>query len=165
MRSAAASGSDFPYRSSTVCYIEVGKDGAVTQGVSAEAWKRAKDGESRLFAVWPGQWRSDLFVIDDLDELAGAFGWIHDEQRTGLAEHIHQVHWTVSPYEDKPQGTWITIDVRLDCGCSIKDCSVFAAHMRNQRGWNIATSGGWGSSGLEDDVTYSLRARRRSLDV
>ena len=163
MRSAAQSGSDFPYRDPTVCYIEVGNEGTVSQGIDAEAWKRAKAGESRLFAVWPGQWRSDLFAIDDLDQLAGALGYVHDEKRTGLAEHDHQVRWAISPYEDNPTGTYIGINVRLECGCTIKDLSVFATHMREQKGWHIVTSGGWGGSGLGDDVTYSLRARRRSL--
>lgn len=27
------------------------------------------EGKAQLFAVWPGQWRSDLFVIDDIEVL------------------------------------------------------------------------------------------------
>lgn len=158
-RSAAASGMDFPYGSPTTCYIEVHKDGKVTQGADHTAYERARAGESRLFAVWPGQWRSDLFVIDDLDEYARALDILHDQKRTGLADHNHKVRWVISPYEKKPDGIYVSIDVWLDCGCTVRDLDAFAAQMRKQRGWNIATSGGWGSGG----GSYSMRARRRSL--
>ncbi len=48
--------------------------------------------------------------------------------------------------------------------CTIEDLRTFANQMRTQRGWGIATSGGWGSSTREGhDTTYSLRARRKSL--
>ncbi|GGK79646.1 hypothetical protein GCM10012284_12050 [Mangrovihabitans endophyticus] len=63
-RSAAAAGDDFPYELRTTCYIEVGNDGSVTQGVSEQAYQRAVAGTSRLFAVWPGSYSSDLFAID-----------------------------------------------------------------------------------------------------
>ncbi len=53
-RSAKASGKDFPYRSKTVCYIEIDKTGKVTQGADLDAYKRAVAGESTLYAVWPG---------------------------------------------------------------------------------------------------------------
>jgi hypothetical protein len=158
-RSAAASGIDFPYRSPTICYIEICQDGKVTQGADTGTYERVRAGESRLFAVWPGQWRSDLFVVDGLDEYARALGIIHDQERTGLADHKHKVRWAISPHEEKPDGTWVRINVWLDCGCVIRDLGVFAAQMREQQGWNIATSGGWGSGG----GSYSLRARRRSL--
>ena len=31
-----------------------------------EACFRAMEGKSKVVAVWPGNWRSDLFVVDDL---------------------------------------------------------------------------------------------------
>jgi hypothetical protein len=160
-RSAKASGKDFPYRSDTTCYIEVHKNGTVSHGGGREAYDRAIAGESTLYAVWPGEWRSDLFLIDDLDEYARALGIIHDVERTGLQEHEHQVRWEVSPFEKKPDGSYITIDVRLGCGCEIRDLAVFAKHMREQRGWDIATSGGWGGS----KGRHYVRVRRKSLNV
>lgn len=142
-----------------MCYIEVHRDGEVTHGTDGGTYERALSGESRLFAVWPGQWRSNLFVIDDLDEYARALDIIHDQERTGLAAHDHDARWTLSPYEENPNGSYIRINVWLDCGCTIRDLDVFAAQMRKQRGWDIAKSGGWGSGG----GSYSMRARRRSL--
>lgn len=70
MRSAKETGC-FPYGSGQVCYIEVSPDGAVTQlstvGEKRSAYINAQAGISKIFAVWPGRWRSDLFIIDDLD--------------------------------------------------------------------------------------------------
>jgi len=163
-RSAAAAGKDFPYESPTTCYIEVRQDGSVTQGMGQGVYERAQSGESRIFAVWPGEWRSDLFIIDDIDEYAKAVGLVHDEERTGLAEHVHDVRWAVSPYEHKPDGTYISINVWLDCGCKIRDLATFANQMRQQRGWAVATSGGWGSSSNSKSTTYTLRVRRKSLN-
>jgi len=81
MRSAKDS-ERFPYKMSTVCYMEVEPDGTVRQiphknksdriGV-LEAYTRAKAGKSKIYAVWPGQWSSDLFEIDDLDAFSDAF--------------------------------------------------------------------------------------------
>ena len=69
MRSAKETGC-FPYSSKRVCYIEVFPDGTVRQ-VSGNhekiaAFENALHERSKLFAVWPGEWRSDLFVVDDL---------------------------------------------------------------------------------------------------
>lgn len=69
MRSAKETGC-FPYGSKRVCFIEVFPDGNVRQVSSdkekKEAFEHALCEKSKLLAVWPGQWRSDLFVIDDL---------------------------------------------------------------------------------------------------
>ncbi len=66
----------FPYKSKLLCYIEVMSNGTV-KDVSysqhkREALENVKSGESRLFAVWPGQWRSDLFKIDDIEAFAAS---------------------------------------------------------------------------------------------
>jgi hypothetical protein len=163
-RSAAASGRDFPYAASTTCYIEVHEDGTVTHGDQRAAYERAVAGKSRLFAVWPGQWSSDLFEIDDLDEFAKALGIKHDEERTGLKDHVHEVEWTKDPYgNDNLRSQYLSIEVILACGCSINDLRTFAAQVKEQKGWVIATSGGWSKCGGPNGTTYSLRARRKSL--
>ena len=73
MRSAKESGC-FPYKSKLVCFMEVFPDGTITQistdrNSRRDALSNARSGKSKIVAVWPGQWRSDLFFIDDLDEL------------------------------------------------------------------------------------------------
>jgi hypothetical protein len=163
-RSAGELGAEFPYTLGKMCYIEVGSDGSVRWGRDAGTYERALAGETRLYAVWPGEWSSHLFVIDDLDQYAGAFGIIHDAERTGLVDHEHQARWAVSPYEKKPNGAYISINVWLDCGCEIRDLTAFAKQMQEQKGWEIATTTGWGSGGLVGEArTYSMRARRKSL--
>jgi len=72
----------FPYRLATICYFEVDCKGNVNRiphknksdidGV-LEALKRAEKGITKIYAVWPGNWSSDLFIIDDLDKLAESF--------------------------------------------------------------------------------------------
>lgn len=69
----------FPYAMSTLCYLEVDKAGTVTQiphrrkadrpGLEA-LLRRVAAGESTLYAVWPGQYQSDLFLIDDPEAFA-----------------------------------------------------------------------------------------------
>ncbi|GAA4993664.1 hypothetical protein GCM10023205_77930 [Yinghuangia aomiensis] len=159
-RSAAALGAEFPYAQRTLCYIEIAGDGAVTHGTDAGTYERARSGQSRLFAVWPGEWASHLFVIDDPDEYARAHGLLHDQERTGLTDHRHSVRWELDPSEKKPMGSYITIRGHLDCGCTIRDLGAFAKQMRDQSGWDIATAGGWGGS---TSSGIYMRARRKSL--
>lgn len=73
---------EFPYKMSTMCYFEVYKDGKVCQvhhknksdiNEVREAYKRALNKTTTLYAVWPGNWSSDLFVIDDLKSFADRF--------------------------------------------------------------------------------------------
>jgi len=73
-----ASEAPFPYGyPGLVCYIEL-RDGEMSQCFKRddlrEAVRRGQAKVSRLFAVWPGQYASDLFVIDDLDALASKVG-------------------------------------------------------------------------------------------
>jgi len=73
MRSAKEAGC-FPYRSKLVCYMELSNDGNIkqlsTQNEKIQAYLNVKAGTSKILAVWPGQWRSDLFIIDDLESFA-----------------------------------------------------------------------------------------------
>lgn len=73
---------DFPYRMGTMCYFEVYKDGKVSQihhknksdiNEVKEAYERALKNITTLYAVWPGNWSSDLFIIDDLDAFSSSF--------------------------------------------------------------------------------------------
>lgn len=99
-------------------------------------------------------------MIDDLDEYARAHGLLHDQERTGLADHEHTARWELDPSEQRPMSSYITIRVFLDCGCTVRDLDAFARQMRAQQGWEIATSGSWGGSSTSG--TY-MRARRKSL--
>jgi len=54
--------------------MELTNDGDIkqlsTKNEKFQAYLNAKAGVSKILAVWPGQWRSDLFIVDDLDSFA-----------------------------------------------------------------------------------------------
>ena len=72
----------FPYSSKLLCYILF--DGEKVEQLLhhrksdlddvIKAYNKVKEGKAKLYAVWPGQYRSDLFEIQDLDKFAKAFG-------------------------------------------------------------------------------------------
>lgn len=86
---------DFPFAEDIVAFILVyagddlrpeTKDGRGFEHASTESKKRdllgeaitirdegGHEGEVSLLAVWPGAQRSDVFLVDDLDEALGAF--------------------------------------------------------------------------------------------
>jgi hypothetical protein len=74
----------FPYTSNLVCYILV--DGDKVEQVYhhrksdlpfvEEVYNKVKNGEACLYAVWPENYRSDLFKIDDIELFAKKFGII-----------------------------------------------------------------------------------------
>lgn len=79
----SAKDSNFPYSMSTICYFEVDKKGNVSQvphknksdrSKVLEAYQRALNKTITLYAVWPGNWSSDLFIIDDIDGFAKELG-------------------------------------------------------------------------------------------
>ena len=69
----------FPYSSRHVCYFIVYPNGQVEQiqnnKTTAKAvYEHVVANDCTLYAVWPGQWRSDLFIIDDIELYAKALG-------------------------------------------------------------------------------------------
>ena len=76
MRSSKEAGC-FPYSSKQyICFMELFPNGELIQLWNKEqrfnAYVNAKDGKSKIVAVWPGEWRSDLFIIDDLEAFYNA---------------------------------------------------------------------------------------------
>ena len=70
-RSALASGGAFPYGAKTVPFIRITPTGVVTTAQTSAGkylmLVQAKD-EDLILAVWPGNWASDVFLIDDREE-------------------------------------------------------------------------------------------------
>jgi hypothetical protein len=161
---------DFPYTLPTVCYLEVRSDGSVHSPPPDGVEARVRASESRLYAVWPGKYRSDLFLIDDLDDYEKALGIQHDPVRTGLQDHNHEIAWQLSPDEQKPASSYVFVDTTLECGCEIKDLKAFARQVHDQLGWDVAITGGLRRStrlspdGERQGLIYTLRVRRKSLD-
>lgn len=72
---------NFPYTAKTNCYIFV--EGNKLEQIShhrkcdiqemIEIYHKVKNGHASLYCVWPGIYRSDLFVVDDIEKFADAF--------------------------------------------------------------------------------------------
>lgn len=67
--------SSFPYTARYCCLFEVKKDNSIGQIVHhrkidldniKSAYLRAIRNESKLYYAWPGDYTSDLFIVDDL---------------------------------------------------------------------------------------------------
>lgn len=91
----------FPYEAKTVCYILVTTEHEIlqvhhNQKELQEAYNAVQDKNASLYAVWPGNWRSDLFVIDDIEMFADALGL----DKKNETEHIHDIEWKFSEYGD-----------------------------------------------------------------
>jgi len=162
MRSAKQT-ENFPYRSATVCYIEVDNSGKVSQvsnsiaSISA-SYHNAINGQVRIYAVWPGNYRSDLFEIDNLDALADAFGVPRPD------EHTHSITWTLSPTDDgKSAYAWVCVVFQCGCSLGMNNIRKFANDMRTQWGWDVATTTGLGSHSDGKTTEYSVHVRRSTL--
>lgn len=153
----------FPYDAKTTCIISVDGKGNVKQvshnrAEATAAYKSALAGDCKLYAVWPGQYRSDLFVVDDLNAFADAFGIQRPD------DHVHAVEWELDPFDDGvSRSAWVS--VRLCCGCSIEKMGIrkFANDMYEQRGWDVATSKGYSMRYDGETTTYSIPVRRSTL--
>lgn len=149
----------FPYNLKTTCYILVYKNADVVhiqhnKTELTRAYEEAISGRATLYAVWPGNWRSDLFIIDDLNAFADAVGVPRKEV------HKHTIEWEISDVDDGVS-RYAWVDCRIKCGCSLSEIGIkkFANDMKEQNGWLVATSKGWGSHG---DV-YTVPVARTSL--
>jgi hypothetical protein len=69
----------FPFTYMTTAYLAVRSDGAVfwpgTTEERRDAVRLVMAGVAMLYAVWPGQRRSDVFVVDDPGEVAEPSSW------------------------------------------------------------------------------------------
>lgn len=149
----------FPYDSKTTCYILVRNNGEVdhiTHSLSnlKNAYDNVLKGEAKLYAVWPGNYRSDLFIIDDLNAFADAVGIPRK------SDHIHKIKWKLSEHDDGKSVSAL-VEITFECDCSLSKMGIkkFANDMREQRGWEVATSKGWSSGGSVNQVYV----RRSSL--
>ena len=162
MRSAKNE-SCFPYSAKTVCYIEVLKNGDVRQIYNSKseietACLRAKNKESTIYAVWPGKYRSDLFIIDDLDALADAYGIDRDKG------HLHEVVWRLNKNDDE-KSSYASIDLEFCCGCCIgfDNIRLIANDFKKQYGWDMATSRGFSIGADGTKTVYTVPIRRSTL--
>ncbi len=104
--------------------------------------------------MWPGNWRSDLFIIDDPNLLADAYGIEYE------GAHSHKIKWEISSIDDG-ESAYAYVDITFLCGCelSFSKIKAFAADMYRQYGWDVATSKGIGGHSGK----YTISVRRSTL--
>ncbi|WP_193602767.1 hypothetical protein [Mycobacteroides abscessus] len=98
-----------------LCYFELRNGEVISpEGRAAvrDAVRRAYAGESLLFCAWPGQWRTDLFVIDDLKTAAEALG-------VDLTIPV----WVPPTPEERAKSRWRGIHIRTGVGDSANEVS------------------------------------------
>lgn len=156
---------NFPYESKQVCYIEVSKDGSVTQIHCTKeeiraSYQRIVNDAATLYAVWPGQYRSDLFIVDDLNVLADAYGIERENS------HLHNIEYKISEFDDG-KSLYAYVDIVFKCGCKLdfNNIKALANDLNKQYGWIMATSSGFGCSYCPqtNKTVYSIRVRRSSM--
>jgi len=162
---------NFPYRSSVNCYIEVSPDGIVRNIAHRNksdinevkaAYTRVCNRESRLFCAWPGNYRTDLFEIDDLDAFADAFGFICE---TNPDEHIHSFTWEVDEKNSTSQTAYVRIKFACDCESPLYDTNEkLDTFLKKHLGWSVATSKGRGGSSGASGVEIGLYVHLATLN-
>jgi len=143
--------------------MELSADGNLLQVFSSDfknVYANVVDGKSKLYAACPGEWRTDLFAIDDLNSFADAFEIPRPDS------HIHQISWKLSPIDDN-KSSYASVDIVFDCGCKLdlNNIKKIANDLREQKGWEMATSTGFGGGySLNGEAPrYSISVRRSSL--
>lgn len=79
----------FPFNDSTCCPIYISKDGSFHQiykGKELEYYNSAKEGSGNIIIVWPGKYRSDAFLVDDIEQYGRAKGFVQDFQESPDSE-------------------------------------------------------------------------------
>ena len=153
----------FPYAAKNICYIEFSANGAVHQVSCSkesieEACFRVKAERATLYAVWPGQYKSDLFAVDDMDALSDAFGIEREKP------HQHIVNYYYDDFDDE-KSPYASVNISFDCGCKISqnNIKVIASDLKKQFGWLMASTTGFGCHVTDGKTVYSVRILRSSL--
>ena len=123
-----------------------------------EACAGAKEGRSVLYAVWPGRYRSDLFIVDDIEALSDAYGIQRENQ------HKHVIDYTLSDLDDGISA-YAIVDIIFKCGCKLELNNIkgIARDLKDQFGLEMTTTTGYGAHYSDGKTVYTVRMRRKSL--
>jgi hypothetical protein len=150
-RQASASES-FPYGADTVPYILI-KGGKITWA-NSPAGKLAllKERGGKILAVWPGQWSSDVFEIDDRIRARAALGDESALKAMSACKHKFKV---LSERQDSSQTR--SVEVELTCGCEPGHSTIAVLDLKRQ------LSEAFGGVRIRDG--YASTGRRWRFDV
>lgn len=147
---------EFPFLSKSLCYYELLnnklEDLSRDETLLKNAYIRAKNGESKIYITWHGNYRTDMFELDNLNDFGQSFGF---EQQN----HIHDIEWKY--YDKEEKGAYISLDIKFNCGCTFDGCGGIRKLQKElllQKGWDMSASclSGYNSK-------YIIRVRKNSI--
>lgn len=109
----AADSENFPYEANTVPFIMV-KGGKVTwAGRKAGKIAMLKERGGKILAVWPGEWSSDVFEINDRVRALAELGDLTAIKKLSTCNHKFKIHG-----ESQSTSQTRSVEVELLCGCA-----------------------------------------------
>ncbi len=107
--------------------VDYGREWSVAGG-----YKRAKNGESRLFIAYNDMNAIHIAEIDDFKALADGFGLPYE------TDHVHKFSITEPEYPSTTRGQ-VKVGIKFSCGCSIGHCNRrgFARYFKEKHGWTL----------------------------
>jgi hypothetical protein len=157
----------FAFKHSSNCYIEVAKDGTVSNPLHKNdcdineiqgAYERALSGLSVLYVTFSGTYAGKLFLVDDLDALAKAFDFHKDE---GCR---HSFKWkVVNPNDMSSKEFSVPINMSFDCGCMFANIDELDTFLTRRVGWTISKSKEWAQNVEDSKLEVIANVNKRTL--
>ena len=141
---------EFPWKDRNICYVYFDKDlnayqiGSTKDISALNAYEMAKAGKGKIVAVWPGQYRSDAFLIDKLDDYGVAFGFSYKPLPIEIVGFISNGN---SSGISKHYDFFIKDDNDI---VSFDDTFIdrFSEDLKHKYGWTVTKSKGYGMQGI-----------------
>lgn len=162
---------NFPWKDRNICYIFVNQKmnvfqvGGGNRDIShGDAYKMAKNGIGKIVAVWPGNYKSDAFLIDELDDYGAAFGLVMKPLPAKLVGYKREKKY------DTKISKFVCFYLETGDDFSLSDAFVtqFAMMIQQKFGWKVALSrgfsGGYGMSGRGEIGLYVMLMNHPILD-
>ncbi len=147
----------FPFLSKELNYYELTNNELVDLGrnenLIKEAYFRAKNNKSTLFATWHGTYRTDMFLINNLSAMGQSFGF-------EKPLHLHDISWSVK--DGNSRSAYATVDLKFNCGCKFDGAGQKEQLKRDlliQKGWEMSSSAGIGGY----DGKYLISVLKKSI--
>jgi hypothetical protein len=145
----------FPYTAKTVPFIMIKGGKAIWAKDASSKLAMLRERGGKILAVWPGQYSTDVFEIDDRRVALAALGDEGAMKALSGCKHTFKVH-------DQSQSTSQTrhMSVELTCGCQPEfgdDAAMndLLRQLRTTLGWQVRTCTG-GSYGVGSPRIYGI---------
>lgn len=78
--------------------------------------------------------------------------------------HVHDIEYSLSKFDDG-KSTYAYVNIKFNCGCKLSQNNIkgMAKDLKDQLGWDMTTSTGFGCHISDEVPEYSIRVRRKSM--